>query len=105
MIRIKTKEQIAKMHKAGQLLARCHQEIAKRIRPGVSTWEIDQFVEEFLEIHGATPEQKGYMGYPFATCASINEEVCHGFPRHEPLEEGDIVTIDMVVNLDGWLAD
>lgn len=105
MSQIKTKKQIAKMQKAGQLLARCHQEIAKRIRPGVSTWEIDQFVEEFLTLHGATPEQKGYMGYPFATCASINEEVCHGFPRHEPLKEGDIVTIDMVVNLDGWLAD
>lgn len=102
---MKTPEQIQKMHKAGQLLAKCHRKIQKMIRPGISSWEIDEFVEEFLARHGAIPEQKGYLGYPYATCASINAEVCHGFPRKEKLKEGDIVTIDMVVNLDGWLAD
>ncbi|RAL26687.1 type I methionyl aminopeptidase [Thermoflavimicrobium daqui] len=105
MIHIKSKEEIIKMHQAGQLLAKCHQEIAKMIRPGITTSDIDQWVETFLEQHGAIPEQKGYMGYPFATCASVNDEVCHGFPRPIPLKEGDIVTIDMVVNLNGWLAD
>ncbi len=105
MIRIKTKEQIAKMHKAGKLLAACHRELAKLIRPGISTAELDQWVENYLHQHGAIAEQKGYMGYPYATCASINDEVCHGFPRTTPLQDGDIVTIDMVVNLDGWLAD
>lgn len=102
---IKSKADIAKMHKAGQLLASCHREIAKRIKPGITTWEIDQFVEDYLKQYGATPEQKGYMGFPYATCASINEEICHGFPRKKPLQNGDIVTIDMVVNLNGWLAD
>lgn len=105
MIEIKTPEQIEKMHRAGRLLARCHREIAKMIQPGITTWEIDQFAERFMLEHGATPEQKGYMGYQYATCASINDEVCHGFPRKEKLKSGDIVTIDMVVNLDGWLAD
>ncbi|MGA9173043.1 MAG: type I methionyl aminopeptidase [Thermoactinomyces sp.] len=105
MISIRTQEEIALMHKAGKLLASCHQQLRKRIRPGVSTWEIDQWVENFLKQHGAIPEQKDYMGYPYATCASINDEVCHGFPRKTPLNEGDIVTIDMVVNLNGWLAD
>lgn len=93
------------MHKAGQLLANCHKEIAKRIKPGVTTLEIDVFVEAYLKKHGATPEQKGYKGYQYATCASINDEICHGFPRSTPLKNGDIVTIDMVVNLNGALAD
>jgi len=97
--------EIEKMREAGQLLARCHQEIEKLIKPGVTTAEIDQFVEDFLASHGAVPEQKGYHGYPYATCASINDEICHGFPRKTPLKDGDIVTIDMVVNLNGWLAD
>ncbi|MCR8644852.1 type I methionyl aminopeptidase [Paenibacillus sp. N1-5-1-14] len=105
MITIKTKEQIEMMRNAGELLVNCHKEIAKMIKPGVTTWEIDQFVEKYLSKHGATPEQKGYNGYQYATCASINDEICHGFPRKTPLQEGDIVTIDMVVNLNGWLAD
>jgi methionyl aminopeptidase len=93
------------MHEAGKLLAACHKEIAKRIKPGVTTLEIDSFVEEYLRDHGAIPEEKGYQGFPFATCASVNDEICHGFPNKRPLAEGDIVTIDMVVNLDGWMAD
>lgn len=105
MIKIKSGNQIAKMKKAGKLLAMCHKEIAKMIRPGITTWEINQFVEVFLAKNNAKPEQKGYMGYKYATCASINDEICHGFPREEKLKNGDIVTIDMVVNLDGWLAD
>ncbi len=67
--------------------------------------QIDALVERFLEKKGATPEQKGYKGFPFATCASVNDIVCHGFPNDRPLKEGDIVTIDMVVNRNGWLAD
>ncbi len=105
MIKLKSMNEINKMRKAGEILARCHKEIEKMIRPGITTHEIDQFVEEFLAEHGATPEQKGYKGYRYATCASINDEICHGFPRKQPLQNGDIVTIDMVVNLNGWLAD
>lgn len=105
MIIIKTEQEIEMMHKAGKLLAKVHKEIAKMIKPGITTYEIDQFVEEYLKEHNAVAEQKGYLGYPYATCASINDEICHGFPRKEPLGDGDIVTIDMVVNIDGWLAD
>lgn len=93
------------MAKAGEVLTACHREIRQLIRPGITTLEIDRFAEEFILSHGATPEQKGYHGYPFATCASVNDEICHGFPTSTPLREGDIVTIDMVVNLNGWLAD
>lgn len=105
MITLKTRDEIDKMRKAGKLLAACHREIAQLIRPGVTTWGLDQFVEGFLHEHGATPEQKGYRGYPYAICASVNDVICHGFPNKAPLKGGDIVTIDMVVNLDGWLAD
>ncbi len=105
MIILKTEQEIQNMIKAGELLAKVHKEIGKMIRPGISTMEIDKFVEDFLKEHNAYPEQKGYHGYPYATCASINDEICHGYPRPEPLKDGDIVTIDMVVNVDGWLAD
>ncbi|MCQ4922945.1 type I methionyl aminopeptidase [Tissierella carlieri] len=105
MIVLKTEQEIQNMKKSGELLARLHKEIGKMIKPGVSTMEIDKFVEDYLKEHNAYPEQKGYHGYPYATCASINDEICHGYPRPEPLKEGDIVTIDMVVNIDGWLAD
>ncbi|NRS47588.1 type I methionyl aminopeptidase [Brevibacillus sp. HB2.2] len=105
MIILKTPEEIELMHAAGKVLAACHREIAKMIRPGISTWEIDQFAEEFLAKNGATPEQKGFHGYPYATCGSVNDVICHGFPKKEPLRDGDIVTIDMVVRKNGWLAD
>jgi methionyl aminopeptidase len=105
MVNLKSEREIEKMHQAGKLLASCHREIKKIVRPGISTLEIDIFVEEYLKKHGATPEQKGYKSYEYATCASVNDEICHGFPRKEPLKDGDIVTIDMVVNLDGGLAD
>ncbi|MGV2965237.1 type I methionyl aminopeptidase [Paenibacillus sp. AGC30] len=105
MITLKTKEQIEYMKKAGEILAACHREIAKMIRPGITTQEIDQFAEAFMKKNGATPEQKGYNGYQYATCASINDVICHGFPGKYALKDGDIVTIDMVVNLNGWLAD
>ncbi|MEQ2526705.1 type I methionyl aminopeptidase [Robertmurraya yapensis] len=105
MIVLKSPREIEMMQKAGELLASVHKEIAKMIKPGITTWEIEKFVDAYLEKHGATAEQKGYKGYEYATCASINDEICHGFPRKEPLKEGDIVTIDMVVNLNGALAD
>lgn len=105
MISRKSAREIEMMREAGQLLASIHKKITKMIKPGITTMEIDQFVEKYLAEHGATPEQKGYNGYEFATCASINDEICHGFPRNEPLVNGDIVTIDMVVNLNGGLAD
>ncbi|MGZ9583398.1 type I methionyl aminopeptidase [Paenibacillus marinisediminis] len=105
MIYYKSKEEIEHMRKSGKLLAQIHQELQQMIKPGVTTAEIDQFVEKYMRDRGATPEQKGYHGFPYATCASVNDVICHGFPKDEPLKEGDIVTIDMVVNLHGGLSD
>ncbi|MGP1908104.1 type I methionyl aminopeptidase [Metabacillus sp. JX24] len=105
MIILKSEREISRMHEAGKLLASCHKEVSKLLKPGVTTLEIDSFVDQYLADHGAVPEQKGYKGYEFATCASINDEICHGFPRNQPLKDGDIVTIDFVVNVNGALAD
>lgn len=105
MIIIKTTEEIEKIKKAGEILADVHKEIAKMIKPGIATMEIDKFVEDYLGKRGARAAQIGYQGYEYATCASVNDEICHGFPTDRPLEDGDLVSIDMVVELDGWLAD
>ncbi|MNW25825.1 Methionine aminopeptidase [compost metagenome] len=104
-IRIRTPEEIGYMREAGKILAACHDHIAGWMVPGITTAEIDNRVEEFLYRRGATPEQKGYKGFPYATCASVNDVVCHGFPNGTPLKPGDIATIDIVVNKDGWLSD
>ncbi|GGF99375.1 type I methionyl aminopeptidase [Paenibacillus aceti] len=104
-VSLKSKEEIAKIREAGEILADCRAKAAELIAPGITTMEIDAFVEKYLAERGATPEQKGYRGFPFATCASVNEVVCHGFPNHTKLKEGDILTIDLVVNKKGWLAD
>lgn len=105
MIILKTEDQIKGMHEAGKLLASVHKELRERIKPGVTTMELDKFVDDYITSHGAYPEQKGYQGFPYAICASVNDEICHGFPRDEELKEGDIITVDMVVNLNGYLAD
>ena len=105
MIILKTKDQIKYMKEAGEILAACHREIRKMIAPGITTIEIDRFAEQFIRKHGATPEQKGYNGFPYATCTSVNDVICHGFPGKTVLKDGAIITVDMVFNLKGWLAD
>ena len=93
------------MKKSGELLASIHEQLRDFIKPGITGHEIDQFVEKKIIENGGIPAQIGYEGYKYATCISVNDEICHGFPRKKPLENGDIVTIDMVVNLNGGLAD
>ena len=67
--------------------------------------EINDLAEKFIRDQGGIPEQIGYMGYPYATCTSVNDEICHGFPGKYKLQSGDLITIDTVVNVDGWLGD
>src|SRR5690554_1833234 len=105
MIQQKSDREIKQMDEAGQLVANIHKGISKMIKPGITTLEVDKFVEDYLLKNGAKPAQKGYHGYQFATCASINDEICHGFPRKEPLQNGDLVTVDFVAELNGALAD
>ncbi|ANS76841.1 methionine aminopeptidase [Paenibacillus yonginensis] len=101
----KNAQQIELIRAAGRILADCHRVLRKAIAPGISTQQIDEFVERFITERGGTAAQKGYRGFPFATCASVNDVVCHGFPTRELLRSGDIVTIDIVVEKDGWMAD
>jgi methionyl aminopeptidase len=95
----------AGMRKACQLTARCLDEIAALVKPGVTTQEIDDFVYTFAMDNGALPATLNYRGYMKSTCTSINHVVCHGIPNDKPLKEGDIVNIDVTLILDGWHGD
>jgi methionyl aminopeptidase len=81
------------------------QELARRVRPGVSTLELDRFAETYLRERGARPAFKGYRDYPFTLCASVNEAVVHGFPSTRLLQEGDILSLDMGAVIDGYYGD
>jgi methionyl aminopeptidase len=105
MIVYKTPEEIKRMRTTGRIVAECHAELASMVRPGTTTLAINDFVERFLEKKGASQVTKGYKGFPYATCASVNDVIAHGFPDNTPLWEGDIVTIDIVAKYKGWMAD
>ncbi|MEQ8329618.1 MAG: type I methionyl aminopeptidase [Longimicrobiales bacterium] len=107
MIHIRTPEEIDRMARGGAIIAGLLGEVPNRIRPGVSTWELDQFCDEYIVGHdGAVPAFKGLYGFPGSVCISVNEEVVHGIPsKARVLEDGDIVSIDVGVRLDGWCSD
>jgi methionyl aminopeptidase len=104
-ITIRTREELTQMAKAGRLAAQVRRELGKKVAPGVSTLELNRFAEQYMKLLGASPAQKGYHGYPFAICTAVNECVCHGMPDERLLEQGDIVTLDFVVEYNGWMAD
>lgn len=93
------------MRAAGHLVAECHELLAKKIEPGITTLELDSIAEKFFRSHGAYPTFLGYGGFPKSICASINEQVVHGIPDHTKLVEGDIISIDLGATLDGYVGD
>ncbi|MCL6445476.1 MAG: type I methionyl aminopeptidase [Alicyclobacillus sp.] len=105
LIVTKSRYEIELMREAGKVVAACHAALADFIKPGVTTSEIDQFVEQFITKHKMEPAQKGYKGYPYASCTSVNDVVCHGFPGPYRLKDGDIITVDMVALHKGLHAD
>ena len=106
MISLKNPGRIAKMRDAGKILREVEDEVREKIRPGVSTLELDALAERLIRRHGAIPSSLHYEGYPCSICASINDEVVHGIPKeHRVLRDGDIVSIDCTLLLDGWQAD
>ncbi|AOM82427.1 type I methionyl aminopeptidase [Salisediminibacterium beveridgei] len=105
MIERKSTREVENMIIAGDLVASIHRKLRDLVKPGVTTAELDRFVEKEMKRAGAMPAQKGYQGYEFATCASVNDEICHGFPRKEPLKNGDIITMDFVLDYEGAMAD
>jgi methionyl aminopeptidase len=101
----KTPEQIERMAAAGAILVRTLDVVAGKIRPGVTTRELDEAAERFIRSQGAEPAFKGYRGFPGSICASPNSMVVHGIPGSYTLERGDILSVDVGVVLDGWVAD
>jgi len=105
MIFYKTDEEIEKIRKSSLLVGKTIAEVAKLIKPGVKTIELDRLAELFILDHGAKPGFKGYNGFPYTLCISINEQVVHGFPGQRELKNGDIVSIDCGVLKNGYYGD
>jgi len=101
----KTPDEIEQMAAAGRVLSRCHEVLRRKARPGVTTAELDQAAERFIRSQGGEPVFKGYRGFPGSICVSPNSMVVHGIPGTYKLRRGDILSIDIGVVLDGWVAD
>jgi methionyl aminopeptidase len=101
----KTEAEIALMRESALLVGKTIAAVAKEIKPGVTTRQLDAIAEKFILEHGAVPSFKNYNGYPFATCISVNDAVVHGFPNDEPLKDGDIISVDVGVYKNGFHGD
>lgn len=106
MIIIKSRQEIELMREAGRVAGEILKDLEGFIKPGIATIEIDRFVEKAVKAAGMNAAEKGYCGYPASICVSINEEVVHGIPsKKRILREGDIVSLDLVVENHGYMAD
>lgn len=105
MITLKSAREIEEMKRAGEIVADCHREVAKMIAPGITTLELNDFVARHIERLGGKQFTKGYNGFPAETCMSVNDVVAHGFPSSKPLEDGDLLKIDIVAEYGGWFGD
>jgi methionyl aminopeptidase len=101
----KSQQEIETMARAGAVVAETLALLGEHIQPGVTTGELDEIAEEFIRSRGGVPTFKGYKGYPAATCLSPNSMVVHGIPGRTKLENGDILSVDVGVTLDGFVAD
>src|SRR5213594_3189959 len=105
MIIGKSQKEIGKMRAAGQLVGQVLLELRNMVEPGMTTLEVNDAADRMIRDAGAYPTFKGYNGFPFSICASVNEQVVHGFPSTYELQEGDIFSIDVGVTLDGFVGD
>lgn len=105
MIILKSERELRYMYDAGQIVAQTHREVAKAVRPGVTTLELDRVAEEYIKSKQAIPTFKGYNGFPNSICASINEEVVHGIPGLRQVNCGDIISIDIGATFNGYVGD
>src|SRR3954469_3102108 len=105
MIIRKTPEEIEKIAAAGDILVRTLRLLEGKVRAGVTTRDLDQAAEKFIRSQGAEPAFKGYRGFPGSICASPNSMVVHGIPGSYELGRGDLISIDVGVVYDGWVAD
>lgn len=105
MIYYKTEEEVQLIRESADILGRAHGEVAKLVKPGVKTRDLDKVAEEFILDHGGKPSFKGYNGFPATLCISENEQVVHGFPSEYELKDGDIISIDCGVFYKGFHSD
>ncbi len=105
MIHAKSSREIQYMRDAGRIVAQTHEELAKAVKPGVGTKELDQIAEDYIISKGAEPSFKGYRGFPAAICTSVNHVVVHGIPGLETVKNGDIISIDIGVVINGYHGD
>ncbi|MDD5115853.1 MAG: type I methionyl aminopeptidase [Candidatus Omnitrophica bacterium] len=105
MIPIKSERDLRMLKRSGRILAAVMREVEKMVKPGITTLDIDRFSEELILKENALPAFKGYKGFPATACVSVNEEVVHGIPSPRVILEGDIVSIDLGVNLEGYFSD
>jgi methionyl aminopeptidase len=101
----KSPEEIEKMAASGKVLARCHRLLRGKAREGVTTAQLDEAAEKFIRSQGGEPVFKGYRGFPGSICASPNSMVVHGIPGSYELKRGDVLSVDIGVELDGWVSD
>ncbi len=105
MIIGKSKKELEKMRAAGRLAGLVREELRRMVRAGVTTLDLDRAAERMIREAGAKPTFKGYHGYPYSICASVNEQVVHGFPSNYALKDGDIFSIDCGATLEGFVGD
>jgi methionyl aminopeptidase len=105
MLYFKTDEEVGFLRESNMLVSRTLAELASLIKPGITTLYLDKIAESFIRDHGATPAFKGYGGFPNTLCTSVNDEVVHGIPSKYILKEGDIISVDCGVILNGWYGD
>ena len=105
MIKIKTREEIELMRESALIVSKTLGEIAKAIKPGVTTLQLDKIAEEYIRDHGAIPGFLGLYDFPNTLCMSPNEQVVHGIPNKEPLQEGDIISVDCGALKNGFYGD
>ena len=105
MITIKNESQIEKMRRAGALLHSVLEALRAEIRPGVTTMHLDQLAERLIREAGGIPSFKGFEGFPYSICASVDDQVVHGFASHDRLRKGQLLSIDCGCILDGWQSD
>ncbi len=105
MIFLKSDDEISLIKESAQVLGKAHAEVAKWIKPGVTTKQLDKIADEFIRDNQGSPSFKGYNGFPSALCISLNETVVHGFPSQYQLREGDVISIDCGVKLNGFHSD
>ncbi len=105
MIHLKTKEELELMYHSAQLVSKTLGMVAKEIKPGATTLKIDKLAHDFIKDHGGEPAFLGYGGFPNSLCMSPNDQVVHGIPNNEPLKEGDIISVDCGVLMNGFVGD